>query len=269
MNGFIEIYKQTLTYKAFCKFRAEFFDWFETLGEVGNIFGKAIKYIFTWQINKNQYFEQAVRFGIEALPMTLGMVWITGMIIALQIAHEMVKQGAGDFVGALVSLTIIRELGPLMGCFSIIAFIGSSMSAEIATMKVTDQVDAIKILGIDPIKYLIVPRVLAGAFTMPFVILLANIAGIAGGLLSSKMMSEMNTLVYIHSIWSAITVKDVMVSLLKAFVFGGIIALLCSAIGYKTEGGAMEVGKATTKAVVWSFVAMVVADYIISLIFFN
>jgi len=136
-------------------------------------------------------------------------------------------------------------------------------------MKVTDQVDAIKVFGIDPIHYLIVPRILAGFLVMPFVIIMANTAGILGGLIASRMVAGISMLNYIDSIRQGLHEKDIFVSLLKAAVFGGIISIISSSIGYKTEGGAIEVGKSTTKAVVWSFVAVIIADYIISLIFFD
>jgi phospholipid/cholesterol/gamma-HCH transport system permease protein len=261
--------KQTLTYNVFKSFYKEAVDWFETVGEIGNNFFCAMKYIVKLNVNLKNTFEQMNRIGIEALPLTLGLVGITGMIIALQISHEMVNQGAGSFVGMLVSLAIVRELGPIMGCFAVISMIGSSMAAEIGTMKVTEQIDAMKILGVDPIQNLLVPRIIAGFFIMPFAILLANIVGIAGGLISSNIISDLSVADYMDSVWKGLTVKDILVSLLKASIFGGIISLVSSSIGYKTEGGSLEVGMATTKAVVWSFIAMVVADYFLSLIFFN
>lgn len=142
------------------------------------------------------------------------------------------------------------------------------MSAEIATMKVTEQVDAIKVLGVNPIYYLIAPRVISGLLIMPFVIMIANVVGIIGGMIMSKMVTELNAENYLNSVWIGLSVKDLLVSILKGSVFGGIIALSCSSIGYRTEGGAIDVGKATTNAVVWSFILMLVADYFISFVCF-
>jgi phospholipid/cholesterol/gamma-HCH transport system permease protein len=146
---------------------------------------------------------------------------------------------------------------------------GSAMAAEIGTMKVTEQVDAMKTLKVDPIGYLIVPRILAGCFIMPFVIVLANAVGILGGLITSHIVSGLSVLNYVDSVWEGLSQKDIFVSLLKASIFGGIIALVSSSMGYKTRGGAMDVGKATTNAVVWSFVCVVIVDYIISMLFFQ
>ncbi|NLF83868.1 MAG: ABC transporter permease, partial [Candidatus Gastranaerophilales bacterium] len=168
-----------------------------------------------------------------------------------------------------VALSIIRELGPIIGSFAVISLVGSSMSAEIATMKVTEQVDAIKVLRVDPINYLIAPRVLAGFFIMPFVIILANLFGIFGGLLMSKLVAELNAITYVSSVWHGLTMKDIYSSIVKAFVFGGIISLSSTSIGYRAEGGAIDVGNATTKAVVWAFVLVLFANYFISWLFFG
>jgi len=239
------------------------------IGYIGANFYHSLKYILTFNLNRKMLIEQASRFGVDSLPLTLSIVGLTGMIIALQVANEMVKQGAGDYVGMLVTVAIIRELGPIMGSFAIISMIGSSMAAEVGTMKVTEQVDAIKVLGVDPIQYLIVPRILAGFFIMPFVIILANLVGILGGLLSSNIVTELGVLTYIESVWRGLGERDLTVTLIKSCVFGGLIALISTSIGYKTEGGAIDVGKSTTQAVVWSFIAVVVVDYLITLIFYG
>jgi len=241
----------------------------ETLGEIGINLFNAIKFIFTGSISMKNTIEQCARFGFDTLPLSISMVAVSGMIIALQLAHEMVKQGAGDYVGSLVTVSIIREIGPIMGSFAVISMAGSAMAAEIGTMKVTEQIDAMKMLGVDPIYYLIVPRILAGFIIMPFVIILANFAGILGGMFASNMISGLSPINYIDSVWRGLGEKDIFVSLLKGCIFGVIIALTSSSIGYKTEGGAMEVGKSTTKAVVWAFVTIVITDYIISDLFYN
>lgn len=261
--------KETITYKILFNMFKKSSDWFETVGEIGTNLANALKYMIGGNINYKATIEQASRFGVDSLPITLLMVGVSGMIIALQLAYEMVKQGAGNYVGQLLTLIVIREIGPIMGSFAVISMVGSSMAAEIGTMKVTEQVDAIKVLGVNPIGYLIVPRILAGFFIMPFVIILANTIGIIGGFIASNIVADLSFLNYFDSVWQGLSQKDIFVSILKAGVFGGIIALISSSIGYMTNGGAKDVGVSTTKAVVWSFVAVVFADYIISLMFFN
>ncbi|MFH0702915.1 MAG: ABC transporter permease [bacterium] len=269
MSKTLKKLKDTLTYRAIVYLISETFGWFENLGYIGINLINSVKYIFTGNINLKNTISQSARFGFDSLPITLLMVGISGMIIALQLAYEMVKQGAGNYVGSLVAVAIVREIGPIMGSFAVISMVGSSMAAEIGTMKVTEQIDAMKVLGINPIGYLIIPRILAGVFIMPFVITLANTVGIIGGLITSNIISGLSALNYIDSVWFGLTEKDIFVSLLKAGIFGGIIGLISSSSGYKTEGGAKDVGKATTDAVVWSFVTVVITDYIISLIFFE
>jgi len=267
MMKVIKIIKHTLSYKLLESLFAEMKDWLEIIGNMGINLFLSVKCLFTGQLKRKLFFEHASRFGVDSLPISLLMVGLAGMIIALQIAKEMVKQGAGDYVGMLVSVSIVRELGPVIGGFAVISLVGSSMAAEIATMKVTEQVDAIKVLGVNPIYYLISPRVIAGFFIMPFVIIIADMVGIFGGMIMSKLVTELNAENYINSVWVGLSVKDLLVSMFKGSIFGGIIALSCASIGYRTEGGAIDVGKATTSAVVWSFILMLIADYFISFIF--
>lgn len=269
MEMILQNFKNTLTYRVFRHIVTQWLETLSTVGWIGINFISALKAILTFEINLKNTFEQFSKFGFDSLPITLSMVGLSGMIIALQLAYEMVKQGAGDYVGALVTVSIVREIGPIMASFGIISMVGSSMAAEIGTMKVTEQVDAIKVLGINPITHLIVPRILAGFITMPFVIILANTVGILGGLFTSHLVSNLNLVKYIDSVWHGLAEKDIWVSLLKGSIFGGVIALISSSIGYETKGGAIDVGKATTKAVVWSFTTVVILDYIISLMFFD
>lgn len=269
INQSLSIYRRTYTSKFLATLWGYFLEWLETLGTLGQSLVCTISCIFSGNLDRSKFMEQAARFGVDSLPISLLMVSITGMIIALQIALEMVKQGAGDYVGMLVSLTIIRELGPVIGSFAVISLVGSSMSAEIATMKVTEQVDAMKVSGVDPRNYLIAPRVTAGFFIMPFVIILASLLGVIGGMIMSKMVAELNTITYINSVWQGLRIKDLVAMTVKAFVFGGLISLASTSIGYKAEGGAIDVGNATTKAVVWAFILILFADYFISWMFFS
>lgn len=265
----LNIFRKTYTYRFLKLLFLYYLKWVESLGHMGLNLFYSLKCLFTGNLDSVKFLEQSARFGVDSLPISLLMVSITGMIIALQIALEMVKQGAGEYVGMLVSLTIIRELGPVIGSFAVISLVGSSMSAEIATMKVTEQIDAMKVSRVDPIHYLIAPRVLAGFFIMPFVIILASLLGVVGGMVMSKMVAELNVITYVHSVWQGLRIKDLMAMIVKAFVFGGIISVASTSIGYKAEGGAIDVGKATTKAVVWSFVLILFADYFISWLFFS
>ncbi len=265
----LDIYNKTYSKKFLEKLFLGTVQWFETVGYIGMTLFHSLKSLFTGNIDRQKFLEQSARFGFDSLPISLLMVSITGMIIAIQVSLEMVKQGAGDYVGMLVSVAIVRELGPIIGSFAVISLVGSSMAAEISTMKVTEQIDAMKVLGVSPVNYLLAPRVFAGFFIMPFVIILADLLGVLGGMIMSKMIADLNTITYINSVWSGLQVKDIITSIVKAFVFGGIISLSSTSIGYKAKGGAIDVGIATTRAVVWAFVMILLADYFISWLFFS
>jgi phospholipid/cholesterol/gamma-HCH transport system permease protein len=261
--------KNTITYKFVYQFYLETLEWLDTIGYIGINLYYCIKLIVNRKIDIKATIKQASRFGVDSLPLSLSIVGIAGMIISLQVAQEMVKQGAGDYVGTLVAMAMIREIGPIMASFAVISMVGSSMAAEVASMKVTEQIDAMKSLKVDPIEYLIVPRPLAGFIIMPFFVILANTVGFLGGMISSHLISGLSILSYTESVWRGLNETDIFVSILKGCIFGGIISLMSTSIGYKTEGGAKDVGIATTKAVVWSFTSIVILDYIISLMFFK
>jgi phospholipid/cholesterol/gamma-HCH transport system permease protein len=263
-----ETLKETLTFRFFRALTKESMPALALLGEASMTLIKALLLIARGKIHWKNTIDQMSFLGIDALFITLTLTSVSGMIIALQISYEMVKQGASGYVGALVALAIVRELGPVMASFAVTSMIGSGMSAELATMKVTEQIDAMKVLKVDPMYYLMVPRILAGLTMVPLLVIMGNLLGILGGMVVSNIAAGLNMLNYLDSVWSGLEIKDVWVSVLKGGVFGLLITTLSSTIGYATEGGAKEVGKATTTAVVWSFLAIVLFDYLISLIFF-
>jgi len=162
----------------------------------------------------------------------------------------------------------VREVGAIMSGFAIISMIGSSIASEIATMRVTEQIDALKVLKVDPVRYLFVPRILSGIMMMPVVVIIASIVGVLAGAVTTRLTTELGYRAYFDSAWLGVYMKDLSVSLLKAVCFGGTIALISCACGYAARGGAKGVGLATTKAVVWSFVAIVIWDMIFAIIFF-
>ena len=263
-----DFFKETISYRIITTIKKQILTKLSLFAFVGYVFVKVLKDIANLRVNIKHTLEQASRFGVDSLPLAIIIVGISGMTIALQVTAEMIKQGATDYIGTLLALVLIREIAPIMGSFAIISMVGSSMSAEIATMKVTDQVDAITVCGVDPINYLITPRVVAGFFIMPSVIVISTLMGILGGFLPVQALAGINLASYLDSVWMGLFEKDIWVAILKSAVFGTIIATVCSAIGYKTRGGAMEVGISTTNAVVYSFMLVVIVDFIISYIFF-
>ena len=247
--------KGTITYAIFRQIRQQFVALVTTIGDIVKYGCQTIKHIAKGHVNKKALIEQCARFGVSSLPITLSIVGMSSIIVSMQVAGEMVKQGAGNFVGLLVAMLIVREDGIIMSGFAIISMIGSSLASELATMRVTEQIDAIKVLKVNPVEYLFVPRV-------------ASVIGIIGGGIAAHLASGLSYKAYFDSVWRGLYLKDMNVALLKAVVFGFSIALVSCTCGYKASGGAKGVGEATTKAVVWSFVTIVIWDLVFSIIFF-
>lgn len=268
MGSLQKYYKQSATYKIFSGIFTELEQFLDTLGKITLNGIEVIKSILKLQIDKKEVVEQCYRFGVTSLPITLSIVGMTSIIVASQVALEMVKQGGSNFVGLLMSVLIVREVGVIMSGFAIISMIGSSLASEIATMRVTEQIDAIKVLKVNPISYLFVPRILSGIIMMPPVVVIASTVGIIAGAVTANLTSDLGYRAFFDSAWLGIYMKDLGVCLLKALFFGGTIALISCSCGYDAKGGAKGVGEATTKAVVWSFVAIVIWDMIFAIAFF-
>ncbi len=260
--------KSTITYKLYRQIILQLEDFLSTIGDIV-IYGKEVlSLIFKRELDWKAIIEQCARFGVSSLPITLSIVGMSTVIVAMQVAGEMVKQGAGNYVGMLVTILTVREEGIIMSGFAIISMIGSSIASEIATMRVTEQIDAIKVLKVNPIRYLFVPRVLSGILMMPPVLVVASLVGIIGGGVAAHLASELSYRAYFESVWTGLFIKDINVAILKSIVFGFTIALISCVCGYNAKGGARGVGIATTKAVVWSFVGIVLWDLLFSIIFF-
>ncbi|MBQ3640475.1 ABC transporter permease [bacterium] len=261
--------KQTITYRLLLMILEHLKEFLETFGDIFYRFYQVIKYIVSFQINFKQFLEQASKFAVDSLPITLSIVAMTAIILAMQISPEMVKQGGKDYIGLLMALTMVREIGVIMSGFAIISMIGSSQASELATMRVTDQIDAMIALKVSPFKYLFLPRVLAGFVMMPFVVVISSFFGIiAGGITSIIADKDVTWLCYVSSVWHGLYIRDINIMLFKSACFGGAISLISSSCGYDAKGGAKGVGIATTKAVVWSFVGIVIIDCIFAVAFY-
>lgn len=268
MSQFEIYFKQSATYQLYLLFTKQVNEFFTTLGDITKKTLAVAKYILKLDINRKEVIEQSARFGVSSLPITLSIVGMSSIIVAMQVAGEMIKQGAGNYVGQLVTILIVREEGVIMAGFAIISMIGSSLAAEIATMRITEQIDAMKSLKVDPVKYLFVPRVVAGLLMMPLVVAVSSVVGVLGGALASHVAGGLNYRAFFDSVWYGLYMHDIKVCFAKAVVFGGTIAIISCTCGYKATGGAKGVGIATTRAVVWSFVAIVIWDLLFAVAFF-
>lgn len=240
-----------------------------------NFLGKCIqnlcssfRYVLTGQAKFSAIISQAALISYDSLIISLVIVFVSAAVIAIQVSKQFLMTGAEAYVGGSIAIVMIREIAPGFVALAIGARAGTAISAEIANMQVTSQVDAIKTLKVDPVGYYFTPRILASAITVPMVVLVAELIGILGGLVVSYFTIGLHPARYINSVWLWLSTKDIYISLFKAFIFGSLIALVCATQGYETRGGAKDVGISTTKAAVLSTVYMLIADFIINIIFY-
>lgn len=228
----------------------------------------ALKYTFEGRVKFSSIISNAASIGYDSLPIALAIVFIAAVVISLQISKQFLMSGGESYVGGFMAIALIRELAPGFAALAISARAGTAVSAEIANMKVTSQVDAMKTLKVNPIGYYFAPRIIAAAFTIPSIVILAELFGIIGGMAVSYLTIGLHPARYMNSVWLWINMKDIYVSILKGFIFGIIITTVCATQGYNTEGGAKNVGISTTEAAIKATVILLSADLIIALLFY-
>lgn len=227
-----------------------------------------IKYLFSRQVKFSSVLSQAASISYDSLPISLIIAFIAAAVITIQVSKQFLMSGAEAYIGGTITLIMIREIAPGFVALAIGARAGTAISAEIANMQVTSQVDAMKTLKVDPVGYYFTPRIIAAAITVPMVVLLAELVGIVGGMLVSQGAIDLHPARYMNSVWLWLHTRDIYISIFKASVFGVLISLVCATQGYETRGGAKEVGLSTTQAAILSTVYMLVADFVINLIFY-
>ena len=211
-------------------------------------------------LKKRQVLDQMDKIGVNSLPIVMLTALFTGMVLALQSAYQMQKMSAEMYIASLVSLSMVRELGPVLTALVVAGRVGASITAELGTMKVTEQIDALETLATNPVKYLVVPRFLALVFMLPLLTVYADFIGIMGGYIIGVFKLNIGSHMYMKMTYERLVFKDVFTGLIKSITFGMIIAIVACFQGMKTEGGAEGVGKSTTLAVVISFVMIIAAD---------
>ncbi len=213
--------------------------------------------------------QQMMRIGYFSLPVVGLTAFFTGGVLALQIYVGASRYGAEAFVPAVVLVGITRELGPVIAGLMVAGRVAAAIAAEIGTMKVTEQIDALTTLSTNPIKYLVVPRLVAAVIAMPILVAIADSIGVFGGYVASTQSLGFNGSVYLNNTMAALAYKDVSSGLIKAAVFGFIIALMGCYNGFHSKGGAQGVGGATTNAVVSSSILILAANYILTNLLFS
>jgi len=244
-------------------------DMIKGLGEMTLMMMSAFSFIIRGKINFKDLLNQMSSIGVDSLFMVSITGLSTGMVLVVQMGNQMVKMGAESYVGGIVALALARELAPNLTAIVVAGRIGSAMAAEIGTMAVTEQIDALHTLAVSPIKYLFVPRVLAAALMLPILTIFTNVIGIAGGSFVSVMQVNISLVTFKESILSTLLVRDIMGGLAKSFIFGIIIGMVGCYKGFKTYGGAEGVGKSTTSAVVLAIMLILVANYFLSVLVVN
>jgi phospholipid/cholesterol/gamma-HCH transport system permease protein len=237
-------------------------------GKVMIFSAKIFRSIVRPPLDVRNLLKQVEEVGIKSIPVVLITGAFTGMVLALQSYTGFKRFSAEAFVGTVVALSMTRELGPVLSGLMVSGRVGSAMAAELGTMQVTEQIDALYTLATNPIKYLIVPRFLASVIVMPILTLFADVVGILGGYLVSVNLLGSNPTIYIRRTFDYLDLEDIYIGLLKSIAFGMIISIIGCYQGFHTQGGAEGVGKATTKAVVMSSLLILIANYFITALFF-
>ena len=229
---------------------------------------KSIKYLLTGQLRFSEVINKAAAISYDSLSISLIIAFISAAVITIQVSKQFLMSGAEAYIGGTIVIVLIREIAPGFVALAIGARAGTAISAEIANMQVTSQVDAMKTLKVDPVGYYFAPRIIAAAITVPMVVLLAEFIGTVGGMFVSNLTIDLHPARYMYSVWAWLSTRDIYISLLKASIFGALIALVCATQGYETKGGAKEVGVSTTQAAILSTVYMLVVDFLINLMFY-
>src|SRR3990167_7767905 len=237
---------------------------FRELGEMVFFLQKLFRILPTLKKYKLELLTQMYHVGISALTVTIVSGIFVGAIFATQFYLKLKGYGANSFIGGLNTSGTIRDLGPLLVAFMLAGKIGAFMSAELGTMKVTNQIDAIRCLGTDPFQYLLAPRFLAIVVMTLVLLFFALIVSIVGGIFAMIITANINPIEYISMIPDLVTPVSVITGIVKSFVFGFLIAWICCYLGYTTEGGAKGVGRTVNKTAVTTVVAIVIADFTIS-----
>lgn len=219
-------------------------------------------------VKRDGVFEQMLFVGVKSIIIVLFVALFTGIVIAMQTAPQLASLGAVIYVAGLVAVSITRELSPVLTGLVIAGRVGAAIAAELGTMKVTEQIEALEGMALNPVRLLVVPRFLALVIMLPCLTIFADAIGIFGGYLIGVFNLNINPALYMDTTFRFLTTKDVMTGIAKSFVFGGIIALIGCYYGLNTTGGAGGVGKATTTSIVTSFILIILADCVLTAIFF-
>lgn len=238
-----------------------------SMGQITILALKGLIGIFLPPFNFRLLLREIDNFGLGSLLLVDIVALFTGMVLALQTIYGLSMYGAEMYVGSVVSLSLVRELGPVLTSIMVGARVGSGIAAEIGSMQVTEQIDAMRALGASPIKKLVVPKMFAGMLTLPLLTVTADIVGILGGMIIALIELDIDRIFYINSVLTTITILDLISGIGKTIFFGFLIAVIGCYFGLGTTGGTRGVGNSTTVAVVTMSISILISDFFLTKLF--
>ena len=236
----------------------------QALGKIILLFFRTLREMARPPFEIRSVVRQMLEIGVNSLPVVLITAVFTGMVLALQSYTGFKRFGAEGLVGTVVALSMTRELGPVLSALIVTGRAGAAIAAELGTMRVTEQIDAMEAMATNPVKYLVVPRFLSGLIMLPALAVVTDIVGILGGYMVSVLLLGTNAKSYLRATWDFLHLQDIYSGLTKACFFGAAFTLISCYKGFYTKGGAEGVGRATTGAVVVSSMTILISDYFLS-----
>lgn len=245
-----------------------FIDFIKYAGGISVLMGETLFWVPIPPLRRRQIVEQMSKIGVDSLPIVTLISLFTGMVLALQSAYQMQRFSAEMYIASLVAFSMTRELGPVLTALIVAGRVGASITAEIGTMQVTEQIDALETLATNPVKYLVAPRFLALIIMMPILTLYSDLIGIMGGYIIGVNKLNISHAMYMKNTWEPLKYKDLYTGLIKSFFFGIIVCIVACYEGMQTKGGAEGVGRSTTSSVVVSFILIIASDCFFTALFY-
>jgi len=236
----------------------------QLLGQVLILLVRTYGYILRGEIEWREVFRQCYMIGLQSWVVVSVTALFTGFAMSLQIARELVLFGADTAIGGVVSLALVREIGPITAGVIVAGRVGSSIAAELTTMMITEQIDALQVMRVSPVQYLVVPRYLAGIGMMPVLSIYAMFIGLLAGIWIAQVAANVPPATFLDSVKQTILDRDFTVHFLKSFINATIVIIFSCAIGLHTRGGAEDVGIATTRTIVWTMTMIFITNYVVT-----
>jgi phospholipid/cholesterol/gamma-HCH transport system permease protein len=241
----------------------------EYLGGLGTLLSQTVRAAFTRPFYGSEVVAQMDELGVKSLSITGITAFSVGMVLALQTAYALAAFGGKMFIGQVVAVSLVRELGPVLTSLMVGGRVGSGITAELGSMTVTEQVDALRSMAISPVRRLVLPRVLAVVIMLPILTAIADVLGIVGGLFIAVVDLQLTPSDYLNSIWNHLAIQDITSGIAKTVFFGLEIAIIGCYNGLQVSGGASSVGQATTRTVVLASISILISDFFLTKLFLS